>query len=244
MINRKYIKLGLRTFCITAWTLCSSVFIPLCSQTNSNITTLIIGAKNPIEVELVSRLNMENKRSEFYYLPVNLRVSINQNNQPELLYMSWDSDNQKSEPQGILHWILTWGLTVAQEKEIQERLVKQIDSTAILMGSLSVQAALQDFKITGPNDSMILLLSKNITSGASIPTQAGSKSATAFKFTGPDAQNVISTFKNTDKWKQVYIEMPFNFNLPTGGSGSKVLKLEVKTIFKQLYSCKECLKLI
>ena len=237
-------KLNRHAIYIIAWTLCFAGFHTVCGQKNSNITTLVIDAKNPFEVELVSMFNMETNRTEYYYLPVNLRVAINQNNLPELLFMSWDTDPQKSEPQGILHWILTWGLTAHQEKEIQDLLIKQSDSLAILMGSLSVRTLSQDYKITGANDSMIQLLSKNITSGASIPTNAGSKSATAFKFSGNDALTLISSFKNADKWKQIYIEMPFTFNLPNSGQGSKVLKLEVKAIFKQLNNCKECIKLI
>lgn len=195
-----------------------------------------------LEVELVSILNAENNRAEYYYLPNNIRVSINQQSQPELLFMAWDRESDRM--QIIMHWMLTWGLTGDQESEVQRILQKQVDSNAVLMGSVQVQPMVQDVKITGSNESMIQLLVKNLTSGGSIPTSPGGKSAAAFKFSGPDASTILESQKNTAKWKQVFVEMPFQFNIPQAGSGTKVLRLEVKTIFQQLAACKDCIKLI
>lgn len=201
-----------------------------------------INLGDSLEVELVSLFNTENNRPEYYYLPNNLRVSVNHQSQPELLFMAWDRESDRI--QGIMHWVLTWGLTADQESEVQHLLQIQIDSNAVLMGSVQVQPEVRDLKFTGSNESMIQLLVKNQTSGGSIPTSPGGKSASAFKFSGPDATAVLESQKNTGKWKQVFIEMPFQFTIPQGGSVTKILKLEVKTIFQQLAACKDCLKLI
>ncbi len=219
-------------------------FTNLYCQKISNSIKLNIGTKDPIEVELIAKSNPESHRLEYYYLPVNLRLSFNQQLQPELLFMAWSTEGPNSESQGILHWILTWGLTAEQEEEVQHLLITKIDSSAVLMGAISVQPALQEYNILGSNDTMIQLLLKNVTSGRSIPANALSKSATAFKFSGVDALIMLSSFKTIDKWKQVFIEMPFIYAIPQSGISTKKLRLEVKTIFKQLANCKECYKLI
>jgi len=219
-------------------------WIPAFSQQNLNNIKLMIGSKAPLEVELVAQMNSDNHRPEYYYLPNNLRVSTNQQAQPELLFMAWNIGHNTQETQGILHWILTWGLDADQEAEVEHLLKSQVDSTAVLMGSILVQPIIQDFKIAGTNDTMIQLLIKNMTSGGTIPTSSGGKSAAAFKFSGPDALAVLAAYRDTNKWKQAFIEMPFSFSVPGKGLKSKTLKLEVKTIFQQLLGCKECIKLI
>jgi len=208
----------------------------------SNPIQLWIGNKDSLPVELVSRNNPETKHREYYYLPNQLRVSNNLENQPELLFMAWGIGS--GSDQALMHWILTWGLNAEQEEGLQKKLVSQIDSTGILMGSVQVQPAVQEIKIVGQNDTMIQLLLKNLTGGGTIPNSPGGKSASAFKFSGAAALTMLEANKNINKWKQVFIEMPFQYNHPEGGLKSITLRLEVKTLFQQLLNCKSCIKLI
>lgn len=144
----------------------------------------------------------------WYCLPSHLRLSVNEDKQPEFMLMLWGSESGAGVDNGIMHWLLTWGLTRDQEKQVNDYLVGKVDSSAVLLGAVSVSAP-EKYEIKGKNTDMIRLLQISVTSGAGIPTVPGGKSATSFKFSAKDAATMYDFALKPEKWKDAIIEMPF-----------------------------------
>ena len=144
----------------------------------------------------------------YYCLPSHLRLSVNEDKQPEFLLMLWGAEEGQGVDNGIMHWLLTWGLTQDQEKQVNAFLVGKVDSSAVLLGVMSVFAP-EKYVLKGKNSDMIRLLQSSVTSGGGIPTVPGGKSATSFKFKAKEAATIYDYALKPEKWKEVIIEMPF-----------------------------------
>lgn len=144
----------------------------------------------------------------YYCLPSHLRLSVNEDQQPEFLLMLWGAEEGSGVDNGIMHWLLTWGLTQDQEKQVNAFLVGKVDSSAVLQGVMSVSAP-EKYVIKGKNTEMVQLLQGSVTSGGGIPTVPGGKSATSFKFKAKDAETMYDNALKPEKWKDVIIEMLF-----------------------------------
>jgi hypothetical protein len=172
----------------------------------------------------------------FYCLPNQLRLSVTEENQPEFLLMLWGSEGETAVNNGIMHWLLTWGLLMEQEKLVSQYLVEKVDSNAVFLGTLAVKAP-DKYRFTGKNTALIQLLQSAITSGGGIPTVPGGKSATSFKFNKTAAQTIEKQAKDPKKWEGVIIEMPFfdlnNVLLCT-------LQLEASAILRAAVACDDC----
>lgn len=189
-----------------------------------------------INKEEVQLFPAQDKPLGFYYLPNNLRLSTTERLQPEFLFMSWKSEASAETDNGVMHWLLTWGLSKEQEKEVQKCLIAKVDSNAIVMGALTVEAP-EKFLLSGKNKDLIALLQGSLSSGAGIPTQPGGKSASSFRFLGEDARKVEQTLSSLDKWDGIFIEMPFYW---TDGHPAHTLRLAAKTIMQSGTKCSEC----
>ena len=172
----------------------------------------------------------------YYCLPAHLRLSVNEEKQPEFLMMLWAGEGETVVDNGIMHWLLTWGLTAEDEKVISGFLISKVDSNAVFLGAMSVSAP-EKYLFSGKNHDMIALLQRSITSGGGIPTVTGGKSATSFKFKGGDAQTIEKHAKDAGKWKGVMIEMPF-FGL--NNEYLCTLSIDAGTILTAAYKCDTC----
>lgn len=69
--------------------------------------------------------------NEYYYAPVNLRLSEKQNGVPEFLFAKYTTDDREDSGgvQGaIMHLLMKWGLTQKQEKEATRLLRAKLKS--------------------------------------------------------------------------------------------------------------------
>jgi hypothetical protein len=188
----------------------------------------------------------ESNGKSFHYLPTNLRLSTNEKKQPEFLLMLYRNGEDLG---GIMHWILTWGLTDKQQKEIDTLILSKIDSSARVLGSVMVDAdSKYEFIVKGGDETWIPFLKKNLTSGGIIPTMAGSKGATSFKFGGSDVEKLKTAVKNPKILRGVYISMGFDYTkmekkgfISQGVKKRINLLLSVETLFREAKKCKECI---
>jgi hypothetical protein len=172
----------------------------------------------------------------YYCLPTQLRLSTNEDKQPEFLLMLWGGEDETTINNGIMHWLVTWGLTKEQEKKVADFLIAKVDSNAVLLGTVQVSAP-EKYIFSGTNAPLIKLLQKALESGGSIPTTAGGKSASAFRFRGDDALEIQKKTKDSEKWRDVSIEMPF-FDL--NGEELCTLKLDINNLWKDALTCIDC----
>jgi hypothetical protein len=172
----------------------------------------------------------------YYCLPSHLRLSVNEDKQPEFLLMLWANEGEAAVSHGIMHWLITWGLDKDQENFVRNYITTTVDSTANLLGTLSVNAP-EKYVIKGKNTELTTLLNKAIQTGGSIPTTPGGKSATSFKIEGENAVLLQKIYKNKDKWKDVWIEMPF-FDL--NGTPLCTLQLGADRLIQEANKCTDC----
>ncbi len=171
----------------------------------------------------------------YYCLPTQLRLST-VDGQPEFLLMLWGNDGATEVSNGIMHWLLTWGLDKQHEQAVQTYLTTQIDSNAVLLGTVSVQAP-ERYILTGENKEVLQLLQNAFQTGGGIPTTPGGKSATSFKITGENAEKLRKNARNPDFWKGVVVEMPF---YSVSGQYLTTLQLGTDALIRAALACSDC----
>ncbi len=178
-------------------------------------------------------------RQCFYYLPVNLRLSMARDSTPEVSFISWKNDENTEVIGGILHFLMTWGLDGTEEEKLQRHITSKIDSTGVLMGAVSVQPREDNatIAITGKHR-LTETLNRSVTSKASISTTPASKMALSFRFNGEGARQLLEAIREPDKIDTAFaIELVYAF-IPESGIGSAeksvVLQLPLKKIMTVL----------
>lgn len=183
----------------------------------------------------------------YYYLPTYLRLSENEEKLPEFMFMAFQ---RGEEQEAIMHWLLTWGITPKQQAVIDTFLIKNVDSTARLLGAVLVQA---DEKYTfvnrGGDAKLMQSLERSLTSGGIVPTHADAKSATSFKFSGEDAKQIIAALEDVKKCKGIYISMDFEYqimsplrnNINFSTKNRHTIELSLEEIILKARTCKDCI---
>ena len=161
--------------------------------------------------------------AEYFYLPVGLRLSKKQDGvTPEFLFMKYTTE-QKADQGGvqgaIMHFLMEWGLTPAQEKEAQKLLEEKTKGKTYkngpvkLMGAASlrpdveescriISATLTDKSFT-PNFCMV----------TNAPLMPGAKIAMAAKLEKNGAQLLAATFEKNRSITDVSISLRFAYDV-------------------------------
>lgn len=125
-------------------------------------------------------------RTHYYYLPMNFQLAEKEGVPEISLLLYRDKNNRLSG--GLLHVLITWGLTPKQELKLNQ-LLFEIDSTGIFMGPAEVNFQMDtEVKISG--DGLSSLLISSATSPIKISSTGLHKTAASFRFSGNDAQTV------------------------------------------------------
>ncbi len=167
-----------------------------------------------------------NFTGDYYYLPVGLTLSKKEDGKtPEFLFMKYTTDETAAlgGVQGaLLHFLMEWGLSPAQEKDAQAKLTAKIKDLA--KGNRKY-AAVTNPKILGPvdvkpdGDNSFRIISgtldKNptlVTSGVA-PMLPGLKAAVAAKMDKNDAQLLAATFEKTRSITDIDVQLFFTYNV-------------------------------
>ncbi len=168
-------------------------------------------------------LGSKQMNGEYFYLPVGLRLSKKLDGvTPEFLFMKYTTE-QKADQGGvqgaIMHFLMEWGLTPAQEKEAQKLLEEKTKGkplkggVAKLMGAASlrpdveescriISATLTDKSFT-PNFCMV----------TNAPLMPGAKIAMAAKLEKNGAQLLAATFEKNRSITDVSISLRFAYDV-------------------------------
>src|SRR5437867_3235276 len=135
------------------------------------------------------------KSKRFYYLPVNLRLAKRADGTPEFLFLKYTSEATTGASGGLIHFLVEWGLTPAQETELTTKLRAQI-TDAVVAGPVQLQSAgdTGTFRIVSGTLDDKTLAASVVTSG-SAPLVAGGRAAAAARLTADGAQLLAATFE-------------------------------------------------
>ncbi len=159
----------------------------------------------------------DKKTKDYYYLPVNPRLSFRPDGTPEFLFTKFITEAREENggvSGALLHFLMQWGLTPEQEAELKNKLTNEHQG-AKLLGPVDVEADEGDsFKIISAtvNESNAGFTESLITSGNAsvIP---GAKMAVASRLDKYGAQLLASTFEKSKSITDLSVELSFGYTL-------------------------------
>lgn len=186
-----------------------------------------ITLKDKLEVEVYAARDC---KECFYYLPANVRPSINAQGTPEISFISWKDDQNKKTIGAILHFLITWGLTSGQEAELQNKIRTATDSNAVVMGAITMNQypGQPDIYLEG-DDAITDIFKTALTSKSQATTTPGAKMAMSFKFDGAAAERAVTVI-NDPKKLETLITFKLTCDLLDGPSGlpvTKTIKMQI-----------------
>ena len=125
--------------------------------------------------------------SRYYYLPNSIQLST-QSGVPEASLLFY-RDKSNAFGGGILHVLMTWGLTAEQEKTAIARLHK-IDSTATLAGAAELEFPNNGIVEFTRTNEMSAILQRSANAAIRIAPTPYSKSAASFHLSSEDAEKI------------------------------------------------------
>ncbi len=177
-------------------------FLPAQRGSDALRVRLLDGA----DVHLYQQRQLDGPPTAYAYEPFNLRLSEH-NGQGECSFLSYRPDSTEAISGGILHFLLTWGPTPAQRRELESLLWMRTDSSYYLAGSLLLEndPAAPQLEIGPPDHKLALLLKRSLNSVAFPPVNPGGKMAASFSFSPEDAQTMTEVLHDPKAWKGVYL---------------------------------------
>jgi hypothetical protein len=156
--------------------------------------------------------------SNYYYLPTNLHLSARPDGTPEFLFLKFTTEERATEGGvngAIMHFLMEWGLTKAQEAELQVELKKK-DRGGKLMGAVPMEAAGEagTFSIVSATLSDDTMAPSVITSGKA-PLLPGGKAAVASRLSATGAQLLAATFEKARSITDVSLALDFTYHTLT-----------------------------
>lgn len=152
----------------------------------------------------------------YYYLPTNLRLAKRPDGVPEFLFMKFTTE--RSEAQGgvngaLMHFLMLYGLTPEQERELKAKLTETHDTLLGAMRMTSNPQA-QNFAVTSATMKDETMTKSLITSGRA-PLLSGERIAVASRFTGNGAQLMASTLEKARSIADCSITMVLDYTVNT-----------------------------
>jgi hypothetical protein len=165
---------------------------------------------------------------DYYYLPVNMRLSKKEDGTPQFLLLKYTTD-EKADVGGVqgalIHFLMEWGLTPTQERELDQKLkekVKELARGNRLFAGISSPKVMGTVDLTAEKDNSFRVISavlndsqmapKLITSGKA-PVIEGAKVAVASKLDKNGAQLLAATLEKNRSISDVSLEMSFKYTL-------------------------------
>ncbi len=148
----------------------------------------------------------------YYYLPANLRIST-ADGYSEFSFMTYRDDSLAPIRGGIMHLLLVWGLTPEQLTEAEHLLFSKADSSAMIAGSLFMDAdpAHPGFEIISDSP-LAQMLRRSFKNAGGTPLNAGAKIAAAFSFSAEDAEAWNDALNQPSNFDGIRIKMYFKLN--------------------------------
>jgi hypothetical protein len=168
------------------------------------------------------KLGSTQLNNEYFYLPVGLRLSKKLDGvTPEFLFMKYTTE-QKADQGGVqgalMHFLMEWGLTPAQETEAQKLLLEKTKTMKLLgqaklLGAASLRPDVEEsFRIISATLTDKTFTPNFVTTGRA-PLMPGAKIAVAAKLEKNGAQLLAATFEKTRSITDVSISLRFCYDV-------------------------------
>jgi hypothetical protein len=162
---------------------------------------------------------------EYYYLPVGLRLSTKQDGTtPEFLFLKFTTEKGDAEG-ALMHFLMQWGLTAEQEREVQTKLAEKLKDLAAtnrkyaavkspkVMGPAMLRSDTQEsFRIISATLSDKGFAPSVVTSGRA-PLMPSSKIAVASRLDKNGAQLLAATFEKGRSITDVSLDLHFRYDI-------------------------------
>lgn len=219
--------------------------ICLCLFFLTGVKAQVLDSQNKIDVTLddgtqvtmygKNKTRSNNFTSEYMYLPTNLRLSSRPDGTPEFLFLKYTTEDVEGPQGALMHFLMEWGLTPAQEKQAQGKLRQKVEQlrsnpnspykkvlNPVLVGAADVSVEDgQSFRII----SSVLTdagMSQVVASGNASPLP-GSRIAVAAKLDKIGAQLLAATFEENRSITDISLELSFNHNLMSPAVDGKII---------------------
>ncbi len=138
--------------------------------------------------------------SGFYYLPSAPKVVMKKKGLPEATFVKFitdDAEGKNAAEGGIFHLMVTYGITPAEEKELEAAL-KEAVPNAVLKGMVDLEPSKQtdNFIVTSGTLSDEGFAPSGVLTSGRAPSFPGAKAAIAGRLSGLGAQLMETTFEN------------------------------------------------
>ena len=158
------------------------------------------------------------KSANYYYLPTNLHLSQRPDGTPEFLFLKFTTEKRAEQGGvngGLMHFLMEWGLTPEQEKEVEAE-IKTKNKNAKLLGAVPLEADGDggSFQIISGTLSDDKMAAKLVSSGKA-PLVPGGKCAAASRLSAEGAQLLAATFENTRSITDLSIALNFGYQTLT-----------------------------
>ena len=154
------------------------------------------------------------KSRTFYYLPTNLRLGARPDGTPEFLFLKFTTE-RRAEQGGvsgaIMHFLMQWGLTPAQEAELKGKLKEKLRD-AQLAGAVPLEtpADASSFQIVSATLSDNGLAKAVVTSGKA-PLVEGGKAAVGTRLAPEGASLLAATFEKTRSITDLSVALNYSY---------------------------------
>ena len=215
----------MRTFIISQLLWLIIFHLPTSSFSQALIadTEIILKLSDQTEVHLMESTSTQgNEERIFYYIPTNFRLSTKRNSElPEFSFLGYRDDDDGPLTGGIMHFLVTWGLTKSQEEEA-DSLLNEIDSTAVIWGAALIQTENDGGKLEFLSKNQFTkTLINNLQSMGKVPVLPGTKLASSFHFKGEDAEFIAKNLANPAKMKDSEIGIKFFVEIIDSGRSGR-----------------------
>jgi hypothetical protein len=157
--------------------------------------------------------------SSYYYLPRKIQVACNKG-VPEISLMIYRNDRNEITG-GILHVLMTWGLTAVQEKEAQNIITNRIDSLGYLKGAGDITLRTGELEFDDEN-LFAKGLEKSSTLTVKVPTLPVHKTAASFNLSPLVARFLVDELNSPQESKRIRMRARYRFTTMSGDSLIKI----------------------
>ena len=167
-------------------------------------------------------LNSMEAPSAYYYLPLDIQIAQNKG-VPEISLMIYRNDRNEITG-GILHVLMTWGLTPEQEKETQMILTQKIDSLGSLKGAGELTFHPGELQFD-QNNLYARGLERSSSATIRIPTLPVHKTAASFNLSPLVARFIVDEMNAIDQANEIRMKASYSY---TASSREDILRKPVE----------------
>jgi hypothetical protein len=194
----------------------------------NNKVTLALSDGTTVILYGKAKTRNNNFTGQYYYLPVNLHLTKKEDGTPEFLFLKYTSDKTEANggaQGGLMHFLMSWGLTPEQEAEAQIKLKEKISELKKNSGSpyksVSNPTIVGAADVTVEDGKSFRVISSILTDDGMATVVAsgnatslpGAKIAVAAKLDSNATQLLAATLEKNRSISDVSIELSFKYNL-------------------------------